>query len=106
MTPDGLDHLIRNHFPAPDIPSHQVERVMAGVLARLDHPRPMPWWRLWLDILGENTPSLPALLRQSAVPVGVAVALGIYAGQALQPAIQPQSLANLVASNSILMTGY
>ena len=108
MTPDRLDALIRTHFPPAQVPPEQVERVMAGVFAQLDcpAPAPVPRWRAWLDFLGEITPDLPALMRQSALPAGIAVVLGLYVGQALQAGIPDASLASLVTSPPVLMAGY
>lgn len=107
MTPDGLDDLIRNNFPARDVGPAQVQRVMDGVMARLGPPRPATIGRRLLDLLSDLTPPLPVLLRQSAVPVGIALVLGLYAGQHLQLAAQHPTLSSLLpASSSLLLAGY
>lgn len=107
MTPDGLDDLIRNHFPARDVGPAQVQRVMDAVMARLDQPQPASGWRRLLDLLSDFTPPPPVLLRQSAIPVGIALALGLYVGQHLhQPAPNPTLSALLPSSSSLLLAGY
>jgi hypothetical protein len=107
VTPDGLDDLIRNHFPARNVGPAQVQRVMDAVMARLDQPQPASGWRRLLDLLSDFTPPPPVLLRQSAVPVGIALALGLYVGQHLhQPAPNPTLSALLPSSSSLLLAGY
>jgi len=107
VTPDGLDDLIRTNFPARDVGPAQVQRVMDAVMARLDQPQPITFWRRLLDLLSEFTPPPPVLLRQSAVPVGLALALGLYAGQYLhQPTQSPALSALLPSSSSLLLAGY
>ncbi|KAF0223263.1 MAG: hypothetical protein FD176_2082 [Rhodospirillaceae bacterium] len=107
MTPNGLDDLIRTNFPARDVGPAQVQRVMDAVMTRLDQPQPTTGWRRLLDLLSELTPSPPVLLRQSVVPVGIALALGLYVGQHLhQPAPNPTLSALLPSSSSLLLAGY
>ena len=115
MTPDRLDALIRSNFPATKISSAQVDRVIGDVLARLTDGVPARLdtdgvpahrWQTWLSVLGDITPSLPNLMRQSAIPVGVALALGLYTGQFLQPTTQNTTLASLMPASDVLLTGY
>ncbi|MBR9972487.1 hypothetical protein [Magnetospirillum sulfuroxidans] len=107
MTPDRLDALIRRNFPATEISATQVNRVVDGVLARLEQNHPVSRWQSWLRLLSEITPSIPSLMRQSAIPVGVALALGLYVGQFLQPMPQDTAaLASLMPASSVLLTGY
>ena len=105
MTPDRLDALIRNTFPASAIPPEQVRRVVDGVFARLGRPAPPTRWQRAQALLAELTPSLPALVRQAALPVGMALALGLYVGQFLPPAPRPPLLASLTTPSSLLMAG-
>lgn len=109
MTPDRLDELIRNNLAAAPT-RDSVERVMAGVFARLDLPQSAPWWRRWRDSLSVLPPPLPLMLRQSLVPVGLALLLGVWAGQALHPARQHHqptaTIAGLLTAPSLLPTGY
>lgn len=84
MTADGLDTLIKNAFPATDIQPDQVQRVMAGVFARLDQPQvqaPPGRWHQLGQLLSELTPSPLALIRQTALPMALGLALGLYLGQ-------------------------
>jgi len=108
VTPDGLDDLIRNNFPVRDVGPAQVQRVMDAVMARLDQPQPTTGWRRLLDLLSDLTPPLPVLLRQSAVPVGIALALGLYVGQHLQSPTEYPTLSALLpsSSSSLLLAGY
>jgi hypothetical protein len=107
VTPDRLDVLIRRNFPATEISATQVNRVVDGVLARLEQSQPVSRWQAWLCILSDITPSIPSLMRQSAIPVGVALALGLYVGQFLQPITQnTATLASLMPASSVLLTGY
>lgn len=106
MNPDRLDALIRSNFPATKISSAQVDRVIDGVLTRLQSPPRTHRWKVWLSVLGDITPSFPSLVRQSAIPVGVALALGLYAGQFLQPTTQNTTLAGLMPDSAVLLTGY
>ncbi|MCA1907993.1 MAG: hypothetical protein LDL39_06500 [Magnetospirillum sp.] len=108
MTADGLDTLIKNAFPATDIPPDQVQRVMAGVFARLDQTQPQVrlnrWQRLG-QLLSELTPAPWVLVRQAALPVALALALGVYLGQVpRQTAPQVQLLASL--TSPLMSAGY
>lgn len=108
MSHDRLDAMIRNAFPATQVPPDSVERVMAGVFARLDQPAPRSpsLGRRVLALLGELTPSLPSLARQAALPASVALVLGLYAGQFLQPPQHTGLLASLATPAHLLMAGY
>lgn len=102
MTPDKLDQLIRNAFPPGDVPPQQVGRVMDGVFARLDRaPAPGGWLRLQA-LLAEMTPSWSTLVRQTAIPAGMALALGLYVGQFLHPQPQTTLLAGLTTPSLFL----
>lgn len=108
MTADGLDTLIKNAFPATRIPPDQVQRVMAGVFARLDQPQPQVrlgrWQRLG-QLLSELTPAPWVLVRQAAVPVALALVLGVYLGQTpSQTTPQIQLLASL--TSPLMSAGY
>lgn len=108
MTADGLDTLIKNAFPATDIPPDQVQRVMAGVFARLDRPqaqvRDGRWQRLG-QLLSDLTPTPWVLVRQAALPVALALTLGVYLGQVpSRTAPQVQLLASL--TSPLMSAGY
>lgn len=108
MTADGLDTLIKNAFPATDIAPEQVQRVMAGVFARLDQPqaqaRPGRWRRL-AELLSELTPAPLALIRQTALPVALGLALGLYLGQ-LPGDTAPQDELMASLSAPMMTAGY
>jgi len=108
LTADGLDTLIKNAFPATEIPHDQVQRVMAGVFARLDLPQKQArlsrWQRLG-QLLSDLTPAPWALIRQTALPVAMGLALGIYLGQTpSQIPPQVQLLASL--TTPLMAAGY
>ncbi|OJX71787.1 hypothetical protein [Magnetospirillum sp. 64-120] len=108
MTVDGLDTLIRDAFPATDIRHDQVQRVMAGVFARLDQPQPqvpLTFWRRLAQLASDLTPTPQMLVRQAMLPVALGLALGIYLGHMPEDtAPQDELMASL--SDPMMTAGY
>lgn len=75
MSPDPIDEFIRSSTPPADIPTERVERMIDGVMARLDAgsarpPRAAIWGRLF---------------GAYAAPIAAAALLGVFVGHALAP---------------------
>ena len=84
MTRDPLDDLIQEAFPPLEVTTQRIDRLIGGVMARLDEP---PRRQVWLALL------LP--FTRFALPMAAAAALGVVVGQDLD---RPEPLSLFSAS--------
>jgi len=80
MRRDPFDDLIQDAFPPLEVTPQRIDRLIGGVMARLDDPPRRPFWLALL---------LP--FSRFALPMAAAAALGVVVGQDLNPP-EPLSL--------------
>lgn len=90
MTDKDLDRLIREASPKVEITPERLECLMTAVLAQIPDAKPSGWlmWKRKLLDLWD----FPAPVLAYALPVVVALWLGIVTGGALLPSSNPVNL--------------